>query len=886
MGGVPSLTGQEAPREQAAPREREAGRGQDLPGTPAALTRQEAEQRAALVAVGGYELDIDLTGGPDTFRTTTTVRFTATTPGAATFVEVRPVTLTSARLNGTGLDPATLAGGRLPLPDLRADNELVVEASFRYSHASEGMHRFVDPADGEVYVYAQPSITQAPAFMACFDQPDLKAPVTVRVSADPRWLVRGNGTARQLAAGRWELDPTPPIATYLITAAAGPYHEVHAEHDGIPLGIYARASLAAQLDRDAAELFGITAACLDRYHQLFGIRYPYQKYDQVFAPEFSWGAMEFPGCVLIRDELVFRSAVTDNERERRAVLIAHEMAHMWFGDLVTMRWWDDLWLNESFADYLGWRVVAEATRWRTAWTSYSVVRKTWGLTADQRPSTHPVAAAEVADTAAALSNFDGISYAKGSAVLRQLVSWLGDEAFLAGLRAYFEAHAYGNATLADLLAALSRASGRDLTGWARVWLREPQVNTLRPEVTVDAEGRYRSVHIRQTAPPAYPTLRPHRIAVGVYHEAQDRLVLREQVPVDLDPAGDDGRTAVPALLGAAAGGLLLVNDGDLTYAKLRLGSAGAARSGAEGGSPAEGAGALDALRRLTDPLARALLWTSAWDACRDGELPAGEFVSLAAAALPGETQLAVFEAMLGVALDTVVDRYLPPAHRPAAAAALAAACRQVLDRAEPGSGTQLAAARGLVRCAGDGDLPWLAGWLAGSGVPDGLVVDADLRWAILRRCSVLGTAGEDRIAAEQAWDHSARGVEEATRCRAARPDPAAKDQAWRLVTTDRELSNRIVAAAAEGFWRPEHAALTAPYVPRYFDEIGATARWRSEQMLSAVTREAYPSYAVEPATLAAAERRLAAGALHPIVRRVIVDATDDLRRALTAREVR
>ena len=863
---MPSLTGQEARSEPEAPGEPEAGRGPDLPGIPLALTRPEAEQRAALVTVEAYELDIDLTGGPDSFRTTTTVRFTATTPGAATFAEVRPVSLTSARLNGAGLDPATLAGGRLPLPDLRADNELVVEASFRYSHASEGMHRFVDPADGEVYVYAQPSITQAPAFMACFDQPDLKAPVTVRVSADPRWLVRGNGAGRQLAPGRWELDPTPPIATYLITVAAGPYHEVRTEHDGIPLGIYARASLAAQLDRDAAEVFEITAACLDRYHQLFGIRYPYRKYDQVFAPEFSWGAMEFPGCVLIRDELVFRSAVTDNERERRATLIAHEMAHMWFGDLVTMRWWDDLWLNESFADYLGWRVVAEATRWRTAWTSYIVVRKTWGLTADQRPSTHPVAAAEVADTAAALSNFDGISYAKGSAVLRQLVSWLGDEAFLAGLRAYFEAHAYGNATLADLLAALSRASGRDLTGWARVWLREPQVNTLRPEVTVDAEGRYRSVHIRQTAPPAYPTLRPHRITVGVYHEAQGRLVRREQVPVDLDPAGDGGRTAVPALVGAPAGGLLLVNDGDLTYAKLRLD------------------GSLDALAQLADPLARALLWTTAWDACRDGELPAGEFVSLAAAALPGETQLAVFEAMLGVALDTVVDRYLPPAHRPPAAAALAAACRQVLARAEPGSGPQLAAARGLVRCAGDADLPWLDGWLAGTGVPEGLVVDADLRWAILLRRSVLGAAGEDRIAAEQARDRSARGVEEATRCRAARPDPAAKERAWRLVTTDRELSNRIVVAAAEGFWRPEHAALTGSYVPRYFEEIGATARWRSEQMLSAVTRVAYPNYAVEPATLVAAEQQLAGGILHPIVRRVIVDATDDLRRALAARD--
>jgi aminopeptidase N len=850
--------------------ERGSGTGSGRMGHVPSLTMREAQVRAELLAVEAYELDLDLTGGPDTFRATTTVRFTATTPGADTFAEVWPLTLRSARLNGVALGPDALADGRLRLPDLQADNELVVEADFRYSHASEGMHRFVDPADGEVYVYAQPSIAQAPAFMACFDQPDLKAPVTVRVSADPRARVRGNSDGKLLAPGRWELEPTPPLPTYLITVAVGPYHEVRSAHDGIPLGIYARASLAPYLDRDAAELFEITAACLDRYHQLFGIRYPFGGYDQVFVPEFSWGAMEFPGCVLIRDELVFRSAVTDSDREHRAVLIAHEMAHMWFGDLVTMRWWDDLWLNESFAEYMGWRVVAEATRWRDAWTTYGVARKTWGYAADQRPTTHPVAAIDVTDTAAALSNFDGISYAKGSAVLRQLVSWLGEEAFLAGLRAYFDAHAYGNATLADLLAALSRASGRDLTGWARGWLRAPEVNTLRPEVTVDAHGRYAAVAVRQTAPPAYPMLRPHRIMVGVYEERGGSLVRRERVTVDLEPAGDGGRTPVPALAGTAAGALLLVNDGDLTYAKLRL---------------AEGAGSLDALARLADPLARALLWTAAWDACRDAELPAEEFLALAVTALPEETQLAVFEAILATTLHTVIGQYLPPAARPAGYDLLAGACRRLLARAAPGSGPQLAAARGLVGCAGAGDVAWLEGWLAGSGGPAGLTIDADLRWAVLLRLAVLGAADEDRITAEQRRDRSARGVEEATRCRAALPDPARKAAAWRLVVADRDLSNRIVVAAADGFWRPEHAVLTAAYVPRYFEEIGATADWRSDQMLAAVTRAAYPGYAVEPATLAAARARLARDDLHPIVRRAIVDASDDLRRAVAARSV-
>jgi aminopeptidase N len=836
------------------------------------LTMHEAQVRAALVRVDAYEIDIDLTGGPDTFRSTTTIRFAAATPGAGTFVELRPVRLLAARLNGADLDPAGLAHGRLPLADLHPDNELVVSAEYGYSHASEGMHRFVDPADGEVYIYAQPAIAQAPAFMACFDQPDLKAPVTVRVSADPRWLVRANGEGKQAADGSWLFAPTPPLATYLMTLTAGPYHAVAAEHDGVPLGVFARASLGAHLEREASELVETTAACLDRFHALFGIRYPFGKYDQVFVPELSWGAMEFPGCVLIRDEHVFRSAVTDGERQYRASLVAHEMAHMWFGNLVTMRWWDDLWLNESFADYLGWRVVAEATRWRTAWAAYGVERKSWGLAADQRPSTHPIAAAEVSDTDAALSNFDGISYAKGSAVLRQLVAWVGDEAFLSGLRAHFHAHAYGNAALADLLAALSQASGRDLGEWARRWLREPGADTLRPEITTGPDGRYRSVRVHQVAPAAGAG-RPHRIAVGVYHpDGAGALVRRERVFVDLDPAREGGLTVVPELAGAEAGALLLVNDGDLTYAKLRL-------------DPAAQDRLVELLPRLADPEVRALLWTAAWDACRNAELPPGRLAALAAAALPAETEVPVFEVVLEGIVGPLVDRYLPAPARSAAREALATACRQVLGQAEPGSGRQLAAARGLVSYSGPDDVAWLAGWLDGTGVPGGLVLDADLRWAAVGRLAVLGEAAAagERIEAEAVRDRTARGEQEAARCRAACADPAAKEAAWRLVMTDRSLSNRILVAVAEGFWQPEQAELTAPYVSRYFAEIGATAGWRSQQLLAAVTGTAYPGYAVDAATYHAATARLARDDLHPIVRRKLADATDDLRRALAAR---
>lgn len=838
-------------------------------GDVPSLTMAEARQRAELLRVQAYELDVDLTGasGADRFRSTTVIRFAANAD-TATFVEVRPGRLESARLNGAELDPESLVDGRLPLTGLREQNELTVIAEFGYSRSSAGMHRFVDPADGNTYVYAQPSIAEAPGFMACFDQPDLKAPVRLRVTADPQWWVRSNGAGSLTDEGVWEFAPTAPLATYLITLAAGPYHGFQAEHDGIPLGLFARASLAERLSQQAGELFELTAACLDRYHRLFGVRYPFEKYDQVFAPEFSWGAMEFPGCVLIRDELVFRGSATDAERQRRAVLVAHEMAHMWFGNLVTMRWWDDLWLNESFADYLGWRVVSEATQWRHAWAGYGIGRKVWGSAADQRPTTHPVAATEVPDTDAALSNFDGISYAKGSAVLRQLVAWVGEEPFWTGLRRYFDAHRFGNATLADLLRSLSEASGQDLSGWADQWLRRSGVDLLWPEAVTDTDGHYQQVLLHRE--PADPeAARPHRLWVAAYREDGDTLLRRDRALVDLEPT--NGRTAVTGLTGAPAG-LLVINDGDLTYAKTRL------------EPPAVEALAVT-LPRVADPVARVLLWRSAWDACRDAQLPAGRLLAVAVAALRAEPESAVFEAILETSAGVVADIYLPPPERPVARAALAQACQSVLAGAESGSSLQLAAARGLIRCAGPADVERLEAWLAGEDVPEGLPVDADMRWAALERLVVLDAAGSERIAAEQARDPSERGAQAAIRCRASRPEPAAKAEAWKLIMTDAAASNRMLVAAAEGFWRPEQEELTSPYVRRFFAEIGATSAWRSGQLLPTVATAAFPRYAVDPATLAAAGRALESGGLHPLLHRALADATDDLRRAYRARSL-
>ncbi|MER7335605.1 MULTISPECIES: aminopeptidase N [unclassified Micromonospora] len=826
------------------------------------LTRVEATARGAAITVESYQVDLDLTGDGERFRSTATIRFRAAA-GAQTFVEVKPAELLTVRLNDRDLDPAALADGRFPLADLAAENTLTVTAEMAYSNTGEGMHRFVDPADGETYLYAMSFLDEAPRIFAAFDQPDLKAPVTLSVTAPAQWTVAANGAlAANPRPGRWEFAPTAPLATYFFSVVAGPWHVRRDSHDGIPLGVYCRRSLAAHLDADLDEILTVTKQCLDRFHELFAERYPFGKYDQAFVPEFNAGAMENPGLVTFRDDYVFRSAVTDSQREVRATTIAHEMAHMWFGDLVTMRWWDDLWLNESFAEYLGTRVTAEATRFDRAWTTFAIRRKSWGYTADQRPSTHPVAPAKVADAAEALLNFDGISYAKGASVLRQLVAWLGDEAFLAGLNAHFAKHRFGNATLTDLLAALGDAGGRDLGAWADRWLRSAQVNTLRIETSVDADGRWRDAAIVQTAPASHPVLRPHRVGVGRYADGA-----ASRFEVDLDPAADGGRTTLTPLLGEPATGLLLPNDGDLTFAKIRL-------------DPASADAVPMLLPGLADPLARALLWGEALDAATDGERPVTSLVALVAAALPAETEVTIAEEVLTLS-RRLIDRYLDPLARDAALLRVAGACAALLAGAPAGGSLQLAAARGLIAATTDTGL--LAGWLAGDGVPEGLAVDADLRWALLLRLVVLGAAGEAEIAAEAAADRSATGAERAACCRAALPDGEAKRVAWEIVVRNTELSNRLVEATAEGFWQPEQAELTAPYVERYFADMPAAAKLRTPWVADDVTVRAFPRYAVAQPTRELAAALLARDDLTPGLRRWVTDLDDDLRRALVAR---
>ena len=830
------------------------------------LTRAEATERAATIDVESYEIDLDLTDPDGTFRSRTVIRFSAT-EGAGTFVEVQPVELISVTLNGASVDVESLNDTRLPLTGLAAVNELVVDARMGYSNDGEALHRYVDPEDQRVYLAATMFLDGARRVFACFDQPDLKAPVTLSVTAPPEWVVAANGPLAEPAAdGRWKFAQTVPLATYFVSLIAGPYHVRTDEHDGIPLAIYARQGLARYLDAEAEELFEVTKQCLDRYAELFEIRYPFAHYGQAFVPEFNAGAMENPGLVTFREEFVFRAAVTDSERELRAMVIAHEMAHMWFGDLVTMKWWDDLWLNESFAEYMGSRVAGEATRFTGTWTSFAVGRKSWGMRADQRPSTHPVAPSDVADTELALLNFDGISYAKGASTLKQLVAWLGDDAFFAGVNDHFAAHKYGNATLADLLGALTKASGRDLSAWAEAWLRRSQVNTLRAEVTKAGDGTYESVTIVQTAPADHPTLRPHRLALGLYDRGPDGTVLRRD-RIELDLEANVERTPVPALAGTAAADLLLVNDGDLTYAKIRLDDASMANVPMM-------------LPLIDDSLARAVIWASVLDAVTDGERPVAELVTLVLAALPMETEVVIAEDVLS-ATRRLVDRYSTPETRPAALEMVAQACDRLLAAAKPGGSRQLAAARGLV--SSSVDTARLRGWLDGEDVPEGLAMDAELRWLVLYRLVVLGAATAEEIDAEYERDRTASGEQFAARCRAALPSAEAKARAWQTIVTDANTSARLADAVAMGFWQPEQSGLTSEYVAQYFTDMPGMMQVRSGGAAEKIAFTAYPRYAVDPYTRELASELLAQPDLNATLRRVVVDADDDMRQALNGR---
>jgi aminopeptidase N len=844
------------------------------------LSRDEAQERAALLSVDSYEVSLDLrsaVGGtetepaPRTFRSVTTLRFRCAEPGAASFADLIAPSVTAVTLNGKDLDPGEVFdGSRIRLEDLAADNELVVDAQCAYSRTGEGMHRFVDPEDGEVYLYTQYEPADSRRVFANFEQPDLKAPFRFEVAAPEGWVVWSNGVG-ELADGVWKFAETKPISTYITAFAAGPYHYVTDSYsrtfdDGrtleIPLGAMCRKGLAPYFDAD--DVFLVTKQGLDFFHDHFDYPYPFGKYDQAFVPEYNLGAMENPGLVTFREEYIFRGKVTQASYEGRANVILHEMAHMWFGDLVTMEWWDDLWLKESFADFMGAFSLVGATRFKDGWITFANRRKAWAYRADQLPSTHPITA-DIRDLQDAKLNFDGITYAKGASVLKQLVAYVGQDAFLEGARRYFKRHAYGNTRLGDLLTVLEETSGRDMAAWSRSWLQTAGVNSLTPQVLLSAEGRVDELAILQEAPESHPELRPHRVAVGLYRRSPEGAVERyARAEIDVDGP----RTVVGELAGADAPDLVLVNDDDLTYCKIRFdeGSLATLR---------------ERLGEITDPLARALCWSALWNLTRDALMPARDFIDLVLRFAGRESDIGVLQ-MLHAWANSALTHYAAPDWRAEGGRLLAEGALRELRLAEPGSQHQLTWARFFANVASsEADLQLLRDLWEGTATVDGLEVDQELRWAFLEPLAAHAVADESALAAELARDDTASGKRHQVRCLAARPSAAVKAQAWAAVVQSDSLSNALVEATIAGFGQPSQRELLAPYTAKYFDAIERLWAERSIQIAMDVVKGLFPSLQDSQETLDATDAWLAAHeTAAPALRRLVLEARDDLARGL------
>ena len=847
------------------------------------LTRNEAIERAALVTVDRYVIELDLVTGEKTFGSTTTVEFEAL-PGADTYIDLAAHRVNSAVLNGHAIDVSGYdESAGIPLEGLAQRNVLVVSADCYYSNTGEGLHRFVDPVDGEVYLYSQFETADAKRMFACFDQPDLKATFDVTVTAPAHWQVISNGATTSIedrgAARVHTFATTAPMSTYLVALIAGPYarwDDVYAdEHGEIPLGLFCRASLAPFMD--AERLFTETKQGFDFYHCNFGVPYAFGKYDQLFVPEFNAGAMENAGAVTFLEDYVFRSKVTRASYERRAETLLHEMAHMWFGDLVTMRWWDDLWLNESFATFASVLCQADATEYSEAWTTFANVEKSWAYRQDQLPSTHPIAA-DIPDLHAVEVNFDGITYAKGASVLKQLVAYVGLDHFLAGLRDYFAAHAFGNATFDDLLGALERASGRDLSDWGRQWLKTTGLNTLRADFDVDADGKFTRFVITQGgAAPGAGETRVHRLAVGIYddQDGSGRLVRvhREEFDV-IGPV-----TEVPALHGVPRGKLILVNDDDLTYCSMRLDTESLKL-------------ATERIADIAEPLPRTLVWSAAWEMTRDAELKARDFIALVSRGVGGETEVGVAQRLLMQA-QTALNSYSEP-HWAAEHGWPAFADRllELARAADPGADHQLAYINALCTSVLSAHhLVLLADLLDGDPAECGLAgleIDTDLRWRIITALAAGGRIDADGpqtpfIDAEVVRDPTAAGKRHAAAASAARPQADVKHRAWREVTEDDTLPNSTTRAIVTGFAQPGQAAVLAPYAKNYFEAIAQVWERRSSEVAQTVVVGLYPSWDVSAAGLEAADWFL--GGLHvpPALRRLVLEGRAGVERALKAR---
>ena len=846
------------------------------------ITRDEAQRRSQIVRAHSYHVTVDLSGrgldDADTFVSTTTARF-ETSSDQPTHIDLIADSVTEITLDGQPLDPAAFTGTRVEFSAPAGQHALTITAHCRYSHTGEGLHRFVDPADDRVYLYSQFETADARRMFANFEQPDQKATFALRVIAPTGWAVHSNSATPtpepvegQDALSMWTFEPTPPVSTYITALVAGEYHveqhSIPSLKGEVPAALLCRQSVVEHLDSE--RIMTTTRRGFEVFEADFGTPYPFTTYDQAFVPEFNAGAMENAGMVTIRDEYLFRSRVTSAAYEGRDNTILHELAHMWFGDLVTMKWWDDLWLNESFAEwashYAQSRIVAKHGG-VDPWVSFANARKGWAYMQDQLPTTHPIAA-DMVDLRAVEQNFDGITYAKGASTLKQLVSLVGQDEFLAGVRTYFQRHAWSNTELEDLLNPLSEASGRDLDWFSGQWLEKAGVNTVRADFQIGEDEDYTSFDVVQTAPQDWPTLRTHRMAIGLFDLEGERLVRRDSIEVDID--GE--RTPIEALVGQRRADLVLLNDHDLTYAKVRL----------DQDSLDTAAHSIDS---ITEPLARALLWGAAWDMCRDAEMSSGDYVDLVTRGVGAETDLTAVQTLNRQA-TLAATSYTAPDERAEIRGRLVRGLALQLKQSEAGSDHQLAFANALIASVSTEDgAELLQAWLSGEESPQDLVIDTDMRWRILTALARLGKLDDAQVEAELANDRTISGAQQAAGVRAALADAGAKADAWQRATAEADVPNETHRTICVNFHQYDQDELLAPYQEKYLQVAEAISEgrdgWndRGHAAVQSVLTFLFPVDA-DRAFVDRVDEWLASGERSDQVRRTVTERRDALARAL------
>jgi aminopeptidase N len=821
-------------------------------GRVLSVTQGEAHERAELLTDVRYDIFLDLAAAPA--RSQTSVRFGCRQPGADTFAQLDLAATTEVRLNGQPLPPPD--GGRVRLTGLAAENVLVADGVIAdVGGLDPGMIRFTDPADGASYVIADGFPDQAARLFCCFDQPGLPCAVTLRVRVPPGWHPLGNSQAHDGGDGVWHFGTVTGMRPHLFIVCAGPYQQIWASGGpGVAVRAWRRAALW-QWD-DALKRFAETAVrALRHYEKALGTPCPYPGYDIVVVPELTSAAGCVPGLMCVSETLLARMADPDDDFVTTAC--AHEVAHLWFGSHVTLRWWDDLWLDEALATYL-------STEFTGGWAGFGYREKARAYQADELPGRLPVSS-PVDSSAQAQSRFTALTYYKGAAVIRQLSALIGTDALHAGMRDFLARFAGSSATSQDLVACWSRASGRDLTGWADTWLRSTGAPTLGAEFAAGA-GSGASLVVTQDPP------RPQLVAIGLYDRPRGgtRLRRRQLVQVELDQE----RTAVPVTLGPgeAVPDLVVVNDGDLGYARISFD---------ERSWQTLAAAALE----MDDPVTEAVCWTAAWQLVTSARLPAASFADVVMRRLAdgrAGLPLAGAEVLLGRAVSCA-DVYAPAGHRAALREQIADAALAAMARARPGSPIQRTLAAAFTASAHRGDqLDLLIAWLDGNQAPGALAVDGDLRARALFTLSARGRARQADIDALPALDR-ANGAQNRARCLATRPDPRAKEEAWTSVISG-AVTGRLAEATAQGIWVAGQEQLMAGYRSRYFGEalpaLAGMSSWPQERL----GRLLFPSTLCDAATVAAAQAALASKTLPGDLRDAVAEQTAITRQAIASRQ--